>query len=41
MLKFTHINSKNPNKTSSEIRSKNFDEIYLRFAANKSRGTGF
>ena len=36
MLKFTHINPKNPKKTSSEIRSKNFDEIYLRFVASKA-----
>ena len=36
MLKFTNINQKNPEKTSSEIRSKNFKEIYSRFAREKA-----
>ena len=35
MLKFTNINQMNPKKMSSEIRSKNFDEIYSRFAKDK------
>ena len=35
MLKFTNINQLNPKKMSSEIRSKNFDEIYSRFAKDK------
>ena len=36
MLKFTKINQKNPNKISSPVRSKTFDEIYSRFAKEKA-----
>ena len=36
MLKFTKINQVNPKKFSSESRSKNFDEIYSRFALEKA-----
>ena len=36
MLKFTDINQVNPNKTKAEIRSKNFKEIYSRFAREKA-----
>jgi len=36
MLKFTSIDQKNPQKKSSDIRSKNFDEIYSRFAREKA-----
>ena len=36
MLKFTSINPKNPEKTSPNIRSKHFKEIYSRFARQKA-----
>ena len=36
MLKFTDIEQKNPEKTSSKLRSKNFKEIYSRFAREKA-----
>tara|TARA_B100000029_G_scaffold507021_1_gene590846 strand:- start:1894 stop:3327 length:1434 start_codon:yes stop_codon:yes gene_type:complete len=36
MLKFTSINKENPKKTDSQIRSKNFDEIYANFAKQKA-----
>ncbi len=36
MLKFVNINQKNPQKTSSKVRSKNFNEIYSRFARDKA-----
>ena len=36
MLKFTDVNKKNPIKTSSKLRSKNFEEIYLNFAKDKA-----
>ena len=36
MLKFTKINQLNPHKIKSEIRSKNFNEIYSRFAVNSA-----
>ena len=36
MLKFTSINQKNPHKNSSKLRSKNFNEIYSRFAKEKA-----
>ena len=37
MLKFTKINQLNPQKIKSETRSKNFNEIYSRFAVNKAK----
>ena len=36
MLKFTDIDQKNPEKKLSQKRSKNFDEIYLKFAKDKA-----
>jgi glutamate synthase (NADPH/NADH) small chain len=36
MLKFTNINQKNPQKTLSEVRTKNFDEIYSGFVREKA-----
>ena len=36
MLKFTTINKENPSKASSKTRSKNFDEIYAKFAQKKA-----
>ena len=36
MLKFTHIDQLNPQKKTPEIRSKNFNEIYSRFAREKA-----
>lgn len=36
MLKFVNINQSNPEKTSVEQRSKNFGEIYSRFAKEKA-----
>ena len=36
MLKFTNINQLNPKKITSEVRSKNFKEIYSRFSRNKA-----
>ena len=36
MLKFTSINKKNPNKIDSNVRLKNFDEIYANFAKQKA-----
>lgn len=37
MLKFTKIDPINPQKSSSELRSRNFDEIYSRFAKDKAK----
>jgi len=36
MLKFTNIHQSNPDKISSKDRSKNFEEIYMRFASKKA-----
>ena len=36
MLKFTDIDKLNPEKKKAEVRSKNFNEIYLRFAKKKA-----
>jgi len=36
MLKFTNIHQSNPDKISSKNRSKNFEEIYMRFASKKA-----
>ena len=36
MLKFTDIDQKNPDKALSDVRSKNFNEIYARFAKDKA-----
>ena len=36
MLKFININQANPDKTTSQVRSKNFNEIYSRFAQKKA-----
>ncbi len=36
MLKFTSINKQNPSKVDSKARSKNFDEIYAKFAKQKA-----
>ena len=36
MLKFVDINQLNPEKITSEVRSKNFNEIYSRFAREKA-----
>lgn len=36
MLKFTKINQTNPDKISSELRTKHFKEIYSRFARKKA-----
>jgi len=36
MLKFTNINQINPSKKNPEVRSKNFKEIYSRFAKEKA-----
>ena len=37
MLKFTNIDQKNPDKAISDVRSKNFNEIYSRFAKDKAQ----
>lgn len=37
MLKFTNIDQKNPDKALSDVRSKNFNEIYSRFARDKAQ----
>ena len=37
MLKFTNIDQQNPDKALSDIRSKNFNEIYSRFAREKAK----
>ena len=36
MLKFTNTNQKNPKKEVADVRSKNFNEIYSRFAKEKA-----